>query len=91
MSTELQKRPVQWAPILLEVLPGWFQIFGVGHIYQGRLAMGLGIMFSYWLLQAINLALSWVLVGFLTGPLTWLFYMIAAPMNANDYDGGGSK
>ncbi|MCB9675182.1 MAG: hypothetical protein H6737_08695 [Alphaproteobacteria bacterium] len=73
--------------MLLELLPGWFQVFGLGHIYQGRIGMGLFIMFSYWGLQFVNALLSMVLIGFLTGPLTWLFYMVTAPMNANDYKG----
>jgi uroporphyrinogen-III decarboxylase len=45
-------------------------------------------MLSYWVLQAINAALTLVLIGFVTGPLTWLFYMIAAPLNARGYDPG---
>ena len=48
--------------------------------------MGLGIMLSYWALQAVNAALTLVLIGFVTAPLTWLFYMIAAPLNARDYE-----
>ncbi|MCO4743302.1 MAG: hypothetical protein KC912_00850 [Proteobacteria bacterium] len=72
--------------MLLEVIPGWFQVFGLGHLYQGRIGMGLGIMLSYWALQAINFALSFVLIGLVTAPLTWLFYMIAAPLNAKDFD-----
>lgn len=69
--------------VALEVVPGFFfQTFGVGHLYQGRIGVGLLIMFSYWVLQAINVALMAVLIGFVTAPLTWLFYMVAAPMNA---------
>lgn len=85
MANELSKREVQWVPVLLELIPGWFQVFGIGHIYQGRLGMGLFIMFSYWGLQFVNMLLSFVLIGFVTGPLTWLFYMVTAPMNANDH------
>lgn len=86
MANELTtKRGVQWVPVLLEVIPGWFQLFGLGHIYQGRLGMGLFIMLSYWAAMFVNVMLSFVLIGFVTGPLTWLFYMIAAPMNANDH------
>lgn len=74
------------AAVLLEVLPGLFlQVFGIGHIYQGRVGMGLFIMISYWLVQALNLLLMVFLVGLVTAPLTWLFYMVAAPLNANDY------
>lgn len=72
--------------VMLEVLPGLFlQVFGLGHIYQGRVGMGLFIMISYWALQAVNLFLTFFLIGLLTGPLTWLFYLVAASMNANDH------
>lgn len=84
---ELVKRETQWVPIALELIPGWFQVFGIGHIYQGRLGMGLFIMFSYWGAQVINGFLTLFFgLGLLTGFLTWLFYMVAAAQNANDYD-----
>jgi TM2 domain-containing membrane protein YozV len=66
----------------LEVLPGLLlQTFGIGHLFKGRVGMGLGIMVSYWALQAVNAMLCTVWIGFITGPLTWLAYMIAAPTN----------
>jgi TM2 domain-containing membrane protein YozV len=81
-STALAERDSTIA-VLLELLFGFvFQTFGVGHIYQGRVGMGLFIMLSYWALQAVNALLMVVLVGFVTAPLTFLFYMIAAPLNA---------
>jgi len=80
-------RSDQTLPVLCEALPGFFlQTFGVGHLIQGRIGMGLFIMLSYWGLQMINAFLMLFLVGWVTAPLTWLFYMIAAPMNAADYD-----
>jgi TM2 domain-containing membrane protein YozV len=76
------------AAVMLEVLPGLFlQVFGLGHIYQGRVGLGLFIMISYWMLLTVNLFLTIFLIGIVTTPLTWLFYMIAAPMNANDFRG----
>ena len=84
---ELVKREVKWVPVLLELIPGWFQIFGVGHLYQGRIGMGVFIMLSYWLLQGINAFLTMFLIGFITWPLTWLFYMVFSAQNANDYQG----
>lgn len=89
MSSMLaRRRKENTAAVLLEVLPGVFlQTFGIGHITQGRVGMGLFIMLSYWTLQAINAALTTVLIGFLTAPLTFVFYLIAAPMNAADYEG----
>ena len=88
MSTSLIKRKENTAAVLLEAIPGFFlQTFGIGHLVQGRVGMGLFIMLSYWGLQAINMALMWVLIGWVTAPLTWLFYMFAAPLNAADWDG----
>lgn len=68
--------------VALEAIPGFFfQVFGLGHLYQGRVGMGLFIMLSYWALQAVNVGLMFLLIGFVTAPLTFLFYMVAAPMN----------
>ncbi len=73
----------------LEVGPGFFfQTFGVGHMYAGRWSTGLALMFSYWVLQAINTALMSVWIGFITMPLTWLAYMIMAPTNVLDSSAG---
>jgi len=75
-------------PVLLELFFGFFlQTFGIGHIAQGRVGMGLFIMLSYWALQFVNALLCMVLVGVVTMPLTWLLYMVAAPMNAADHRG----
>jgi hypothetical protein len=65
----------------LEVAPGALvQTFGIGHMYQGRWKAGLGFMLSYWGLQMVN---AWLIplwgIGFVTGFLTWLAYMIIAP------------
>lgn len=69
--------------VALELVPGGlFQTFGIGHMYAGSIGKGLAIMLSYWVLQAINAALCTVLIGFVTGPLTWLIYMIACPATA---------
>lgn len=68
--------------VLLELVPGFvLQTFGLGHIYRGRVGMGLFIMLSYWALQAVNVLLMTLLIGFVTAPLTWLFYLVAAPTN----------
>ncbi|MCA9572819.1 MAG: hypothetical protein KC656_33505 [Myxococcales bacterium] len=88
MGELVEKRGVQWVPVALELVPGWFQFFGIGHIYQGRAAMGLFIMFSYWGVQALNLMFLTPMCGLsvVTTPLIWLFYMVAAAQNANDHD-----
>ncbi|HHO51902.1 MAG TPA: hypothetical protein ENK18_13730 [Deltaproteobacteria bacterium] len=88
MGSSLVRGNNNTAAVLLEVLGGLiFQVFGVGHLAQGRVGLGLFIMISYWVLQAINASLTVFLIGFITAPLTWLFYLIAAPMNAADYRG----
>lgn len=69
----------------LEVGPGvFFQTFGIGHLYAGRMSTGIGIMLSYWVLQAINVALMSVWVGFITWPLTFLAFLVMAPTNVLD-------
>lgn len=84
----LTKRQDNTVPVMLELLPGLLiQTFGIGHIAQGRVGMGLFIMLSYWIVQGINLLLMGLLIGFVTYPLTFLFYAIAAPLNAADWKG----
>ncbi|MEO0606452.1 MAG: hypothetical protein AAF211_33810 [Myxococcota bacterium] len=84
----LIKRNDNTIPVLLELFPGLFTgFFGIGHLVQGRVGMGLFIFLSYWSLQFVNWLLMFVGIGFVTGPLTHLFYTIAAPLNAADYKG----
>lgn len=67
---------------LLEVIPGLFQVFGIGHIYAGRVGLGLCVMFGYWLLTFINLLLCVVFIGFITWPLCWAGTMILSAVLA---------
>ena len=70
--------------VALELLGGFFfQTFGIGHLYSGNVGVGLGLMFGYWVLTAINFALCFVFVGLITWPLTWLAFMILASITAN--------
>jgi hypothetical protein len=64
----------------LEVGPGTLlQTFGVGHLYQGRVQAGIAIMFSYWVLQAINgYLIAFGGLGLVTGFLTWLAFTIGS-------------
>ncbi|MBX2796396.1 MAG: hypothetical protein KTR31_01965 [Myxococcales bacterium] len=88
MGTLVDGRRNNLPAVLLEVLPGlFFQIFGIGHISQGRVIMGLSIMFGYWILLGLNILLTPFLIGLITTPLTWIFFLIAAPLNAADYNG----
>jgi hypothetical protein len=67
---------------LLEVVPGFFQIFGIGHIYAGNVMTGLFFMFGYWALAFLNFLLLGVFIGFVTGPLCWGAAMIISPILA---------
>ena len=71
--------------VLLELAGGSFlQTFGIGHIYAGNLGVGLGLMFGYWTLAAVNLVLCFAFVGFITWPITWLAFMIISAITANN-------
>ena len=71
--------------VALELLGGFFfQTFGVGHLYAGNVGLGLGLMFGYWFLTAINVMLCFVLVGLVTWPLTWIAFMIISSLTANN-------
>jgi len=71
--------------VALELLGGFFfQTFGIGHLYAGNIGMGLGLMFGYWVLTAINVVLCFAFVGLITWPLTWLGFMILSSITANN-------
>ncbi len=67
---------------LLEVVPGLFQVFGIGHLYAGNVATGLLIMFGYWALTFVNFLLCFVFIGLITWPLCWVSAMIISPLLA---------
>lgn len=46
-----------------------FFITGLGQIYNGELFKGLALM----VIQVVNVGLMFVLIGFLTFPLVWLY------------------
>ena len=71
--------------VILEVLPGFFfQTFGIGHIYAGRVGTGLLFMFGYWFIQFINLLLCLLLVGFITLPLCFILALVISPILASN-------
>jgi TM2 domain-containing membrane protein YozV len=70
--------------VVLELLPGLtIQTFGIGNIYAGRVGTGIALMVGYWILTGVNILLCFMLIGFITWPLTWLLFMIFAPISAN--------
>ena len=69
----------------LEVGPGLLlQTFGVGHMYAGRFGTGIALMFTYWVLQAINTMLMPFFIGLITFPLTLLGFLLFCPTNVLD-------
>ena len=71
--------------VLLELLPGFLcQTFGIGTIYAGNVGLGVGFMIGYWVLTAINFCLCFVLVGFVTWPLTWIAAMVITGIVASN-------
>ena len=71
--------------VALELLGGsFFQTFGIGHLYAGNVGMGLGLMFGYWALSAINFVLCFAFIGFITWPVTWVVFMIISAITASN-------
>lgn len=46
-----------------------FFVTGLGQIYNGQIAFGIALMCA----QVVNLLLMFILIGFITFPLTWIF------------------
>ncbi len=69
--------------VVLELLPGFFQVFGIGNIYAGNVLGGILMMLGYWAACAVNFLLCFILVGYVTWPLTWIAFMILCPVLAN--------
>jgi len=40
-------------------------------LYAGNIGWGLALMIGYWIAAAVNTVLLFVLIGFVTWPLTW--------------------
>ncbi len=55
---------------------------GAGQIYNGQIALGLGLI----LFQIFNVLLMFVLIGFITFPLTWIIGIYQAYSAAKDYN-----
>jgi hypothetical protein len=68
------------AAVTMEVLFGFFNIFGIGHFMNGNAGLGLLFMFGYWFLLMVNVALIFVAIGIITLPLTWCCFMVLSPV-----------
>ncbi|MEE6261799.1 TM2 domain-containing protein [Plantactinospora sonchi] len=70
------------AAVALELVLGFLGIFGLGNLYAGRIATGILLMISFWVLFWLNVVLMFLVIGLVTMPLTWLTYMVMAPLLA---------
>lgn len=67
-------------PGLAAVLSFFFA--GLGQIYNGQIGKGIGMM----VLQAINVLLMWIIVGFITYPIVWIWGIYDAYKSAERYN-----
>lgn len=82
-TTALQPRKDPGVAALLEVLPAFFQIFGLGHIYAGNTITGLLLMFGWWVVCAINWVLLFLFIGWITWPLCWIAAVVVSSLWAS--------
>lgn len=61
-----------------------FFFTGLGQIYNGQLAKGL----TFIAIAVLNVLLAFVLIGFLTGPVFWIYGMYDAYRNAERFNRG---
>lgn len=64
--------------LILEIVFGLFSLFGIGHVYSGRLGLGLALMVGWWVYIAAAGFIS-ALTGGLAGCLAIPIYL-AAPI-----------
>lgn len=62
--------------VVLDIFFAFFGIMGVGSLYAGAPAPGLVLMVGFWFFTCINVALCFVLIGFVTFPITWLVCLL---------------
>jgi TM2 domain-containing membrane protein YozV len=63
-----------------------FFVTGLGQIYNGQILKGL-IFFA---ISLLNVLLMWVLIGFITAPLFWIYGIYDAYKNAERINRGGT-
>ena len=72
----------------LEILFGIFGLLGVGHVYTGRISIGIALMIGWWVYIGIAAAISAGTVGFaaclfgplyLAGPITVSYTHLTLP------------
>jgi TM2 domain-containing membrane protein YozV len=82
-TAPLQPRKDPGVAALLEVLPAFFQIFGMGHIYAGNTLTGLVLMLGWWAVCAVNFVLLFLIIGYITWPLCWIAAVIVSSLWAS--------
>jgi len=50
--------------MILEIVLGFFGFLGVGHIFTGRLGLGIGLMIGWWVYTAVAFGVTAVTGGF---------------------------
>jgi len=66
----------------IELIGGFFQMFGLGHMYLGNMKLGFTYLLGYWLVLVINALLIVVGVGLITLPLSWFAVMLVSSLVA---------
>jgi hypothetical protein len=64
--------------LILEIVFGLFSLFGIGHVYSGRLGLGLALMVGWWVYLALAGFIS-TITGGIAGCLAIPIYL-AAPI-----------
>lgn len=55
---------------------------GLGQIYNGQIGKGVAFI----VIQMINALLMWVIIGFITFPIFWIWGMVDAYQTAESYN-----
>lgn len=64
---------------ILEVVGGFFQVFGLGNMYAGNIGVGLLFLFGYWFVAAFFFVVSILTcTGWLVLPMLWMTTLIVS-------------
>lgn len=64
--------------LILEILFGFFSLLGVGHVYTGRIGLGVALMVGWWIYLLFAAAISSLTAGF--GACLFVPIYIATPI-----------
>lgn len=64
--------------LLIEIVAGFLGFMGIGHIYSGRMALGITVMFGWWFALFMAIIVSAVSFGLLLLPMALM--VIAVPI-----------